>query len=486
MRAALYIRVSTDEQARDGFSIDAQKTLLIKKAEEFHYSITDYYIDDGYSAKDMKRPALKRLIEDVKEKKVDVVLFWRLDRFTRRSQDFHKMNETFTKHGAGIKSATEPVDTTTAIGRFQLELSVLLGQLERETTAERVHFVMEDRHMKGLRNGAEPPFGYDLIDGKLIPNPAHKEVVMRIFDLYKKNMGCLAIAKLFNREGVPYKEKWSYSTVYYIINNPVYCGKLRWNYRKLGGERTGKEIIVDSDHEPFITVEEFEYLHKLRERRRRIKRAATSDYPFTGILRCGRCGYTMIGHSRRNKNSTRRSYRCVGRFGYGVCDMPIISEDRLTRTFFEKLDAPQTELDKMVVSSQEDDRSHEVFEQLRKELEEIQKQKKRLQQGYLSGLFSAEDVRDNLEEFRKKEEYLTAQLEAAPTKEKSQWTYEEIVHQLREIKNYWDQIEDNSAKKNFLNDVFEHITINTDVQEAKGGPGYSVPIYIVGWDFKTM
>ena len=491
LRAAIYCRVSTDEQAREGFSIEAQKSNLIKKANESGYTIHDFYIDDGYSAKDMKRPALTRVIADVKQRKIDVVLFWRLDRFTRSSKDFHKIDEIFSQYGAGIKSATEPIDTTTAIGRFQLQLSVLLGQLERETTSERVHFVMEDRHLKGLRNGAVAPFGYELVEGQLIINTVESEVVKRIYTLYQQGKSCQYIAKQFNREGIPRRKagiKWQEFAVWYIIDNPVYCGKLRWNNRKLSGAKTGKEIIVEGKHESIISEDEFDRVKKIREHRKTEGRKATSEFPYTGVIKCARCGYGMIGGSRPVKNGVSRYYRCLGRFTYGVCDMPIIKEVSINEAFLQALSPDFEEVEKLYQINDEvavASESHDLRERLEAELDAIQKRKKKWQLAYASDVITLEELKDHTNDDKLKEEYIRSQLSEDPKTQRSHWSRDEIIQQLRQLHDLWYQIEDDTAKKNFLYDVFAYIAINTDVTAPKGGPGNRIKVYITGWDFKS-
>lgn len=490
MRAAIYIRVSTEEQAREGFSIDAQKTNLIKKANEAGYTISDFYIDDGYSAKDMKRPGLTRVIADVKQRKIDVVLFWRLDRFTRSSKDFHKIDEIFSQHQAGIKSATEPIDTTTAIGRFQLQLSVLLGQLERETTSERVHFVMEDRHMKGLRNGAVAPFGYDLVDGQLIINPIEAEIVKRIYDMYQSGKSCRYIAKLFNAEGVPKNDKvnkWSDFSVWYIIDNPVYCGKLRWNNRKLSGAKTGNAIIVEGKHEPIISEEFYDDIINIRLYRKKEGKKATSDFAFSGVIKCQRCGYGLIGGTRKVKNGTMRYYRCIGRYNYGVCNMPVIQEKSMNEAFLKALSPDFDGIEKLIVVNEVAAASEDIDLriQLESELESVLKRKKKWQVAYANDAITLEELKEHTNEDKQREDYLRSQLEKAPKMQKSHWSRDEIIQQLRQLHGLWYQITDETAKKNFLHEIFEYITINTDVTEAKGGPGRSVPVYITGWDFKS-
>jgi site-specific DNA recombinase len=495
MRAALYIRVSDEEQVREGYSIDAQKTLLLKKSQQLEYDVFDMYVDDGYSAKDMKRPALQKLLKDVEMNLFEVVLFWRLDRFTRKSKDFQKMMELLGAHNAGIKSATENIDTTTAFGRFSLELTVSLAQLERETTAERVHFVMEDRHRKGLRNGAVAPYGYDLVDGKLIINPIEAEVVKRIFSMYQKNSSFTHIAKRFNIEGISKGmkgAKWAAHSVYYILSNPIYCGKMRWNYRKLAGKKTGAEIIVDGSHEPIISEEDFEFVQSMREMRKRLGKKSTSDYSFTGVLRCGRCGYSMYGSSQaRTKGSPLgdklRYYKCQGRFNMGICDMPIINEASVSEAFvglISDLDKIESEIkaNQEVAAANE---SVQLAEHLKSRINEIQKRKKKWQLAYANDVLTLEELREHTEEDKKEEEYLRSQLGQMTETQKSPWSRDEIIQRIMALRDTWYQIDDEVAKKNFLNFAFEHITINTEVTKAKGGPGRRVPITITSWDFKS-
>lgn len=482
MRAALYIRVSTEEQGRDGFSIDAQKTLLIQLCEKEEWDIESFYIDEGYSAKDMKRPELQRLIKNLPS--LDVVIFWRLDRLTRNSRNFQQMQEVFSSHNVAIKSATENIDTTTAQGRFVLELSVSLAQLERETTAERVHFVMEDRHRKGLRNGAVAPFGYDLIDGVLTVNNEKADIVKKVFHLYLRNNGMLAIAKKFNQDPLmrKHKDKWNYTIVRYILMNPIYHGKLRWNYRKLSGKPTGKEIIVDSEHESIIDTATFEEAQRQIELRAERGKRVTSYYAFTGVLRCERCGYAMIGSSRKTKYDRKRFYKCLGRFNYGICTLPIISEESVIEAFLAALESPADTwgyFDLTKFKPEEETNK----ETLAYELRDIERRKKKLQEAYLAEAISLDDLKSHNDVLWEREKEISKVISITDKKDFVPWSKEEVIEQLKQLHKVWHQIEDEVAKKNFIQHVFDYIKINTDVEEAKGGPGRRVPIEIKGWGF---
>lgn len=137
-RAVDYTRVSTDEQAREGYSINSQRDYNLKFIESQNWDLVDSYVDDGYSAKDLIRPNMQRLINDAKARKFDVVVFYKLDRLVRSVSDLDKLLKIFDANNIGIRSVTEPFDTTTAIGRFLITLVAAIAQWERETISERV------------------------------------------------------------------------------------------------------------------------------------------------------------------------------------------------------------------------------------------------------------------------------------------------------------------------------------------------------------
>lgn len=252
MRGIQYIRVSDEEQAIEGYSIQAQKALLDRKFAEWGASIAGVYIDDGYSAKDLRRPDIQRLLAELGDIRPDFIAFWKLDRWTRQGRDWHALNDRLKLFGVTLRSAIgENLSETTAFERFNVGLNVLLGQFEREQISERVHFVMLERHQNGLRNGAKRPYGYDLVNGKLIINQEQAKVIRNIFNWYASGeKGFREIAVVLNNG--PRDREWNYSNVRYTLMNPVYCGKLRWNYRKASGKPTGQEVIAESDHEPII------------------------------------------------------------------------------------------------------------------------------------------------------------------------------------------------------------------------------------------
>src|SRR5690554_6076229 len=171
MKARIYIRVSTEDQAKEGFSLSAQEEKCKQFIEFNDWTYDGVYKDDGFSGKDLKRPAIQQLLRDIKQREFDALVVYRLDRLTRSVVDLHYLLDLFDKHKVMFKSATEPYETTSAIGRLFVSIVGSLAQWERENMIERVKVAMEKRALEGKRNGANPPYGYKLVDGQLIPHP---------------------------------------------------------------------------------------------------------------------------------------------------------------------------------------------------------------------------------------------------------------------------------------------------------------------------
>jgi site-specific DNA recombinase len=482
MRACLYFRVSTEEQAKEGFSIEAQRALLDRKCAEWNYTIIKTYNDEGYSAKNMKRPALQQLIKDSESQIFDVVVYWRLDRLTRSSKDFHKLVEQLNTNKVGIKSATEQIDTTTAVGRFQLELSVSLAQLERETISERVTFVMEERNRKGLRNGSPAPLGYTLNEGKLIIHEEKAKIVQRIFNLYLEGNGMKQIAYILTREGYKsgYDSLMSGASIKYILQNPVYIGLVRWNYIDKTRKKTNNANIAESKHAPLISNEEFKQVQDEIARRGTGGKAMTSHFLFSSVLRCGRCGYHMHGFSYLKKNVRYKTYRCGGKYDYGLCDFPYVNENAVVKAFLDMLTWDDSEMEKLVGESEDQVKQVDRTESMLRELEAITNRRKNLRAAYANDVITLAELKDDLAEDEEREKYLKEQINAPRMKS---WTKEALIEYMGQFKESWGLIDNDRAKKTFIQQTFESITIET-VPESKIGKGFRTRVFVPDFKFR--
>lgn len=464
LKTALYVRVSTEEQAKEGYSINAQIQRLTDFANSQGWEITHKFIDDGYSAKDLDRPEMQNMINCIKNNEFEVVLVYRLDRLVRSVMNLHELLTLFDEHRVMFKSATEMFDTTSAMGRFFITLVGAMAQWERENLGERVQMGMKRMFEEGKRPGASAPFGYDLVNGKLVVNHEEAKWVRFIFDSYKTK-GKRAIAEVLNKNGIKTRKGnyWQDGVVTYVANNPIYCGYLRWNYRKVSGNRTYNEMLIKGDHEPIISKEEFDEVQEIMKSRAGKGFKGDTHYPFTGVLRCARCGKPLIGAKRKKKNGFHRYYRCTGRTSYKICDLPFIPEKVIEKEFLTKL-----HFEDFIIQPQDD--FQEQIKELEKELSRIKNAISRTKKMYKWGDYESEiEYRNDLNDLKEQELELTQALESidAPI------DLEQIKQFQLQLKQNWQDYSLESRKL-FVSDIVSKIIVEV-IQESSGGPG-SAPI----------
>ncbi|WP_052947707.1 recombinase family protein [Aneurinibacillus tyrosinisolvens] len=397
MRAAIYIRVSTDEQAKEGYSIPAQKERLKQFVRSQDWSIYDYYLEEGFSAKDMNRPELRRMMEAVRSGKVDVVLVYRLDRLTRSVVDLYQLLDEFERYNVKFKSATEVYDTTSAIGRLFLTLVAALAQWERENLAERVRFGMEQMVYQKQRPGAPPPFGYNLENQMLVINREEETVVRHIFDRYINGAGMNKIAIECNRLGYRSKKGAGFTraTIHSILKNPCYYGALRWNYRDAANGKVNEPeqwIVIENVYPAIVDKETFELARQAMERRSgKHPRQLASVYIFSGLLRCNRCGGAMTGHTMTKKESEYRLQRYIcSNARLKTCDAPSLTDRLVEEAFVGELARiihMYSDIAKAVRKKGKRENPGEHPSPAR-ELEKIQKKRMRFQLAFAEGLLS--------------------------------------------------------------------------------------------------
>ncbi|MFY0546407.1 recombinase family protein [Brevibacillus sp. H7] len=424
MRTALYIRVSTEEQAKEGFSIAAQRDKLLSYLHSQGWTLCSIYTDEGFSAKNTSRPELQRLLADMRSGKLDVVLVYRLDRLTRSVLDLYQLLKEFDRYGVRFKSCTEVYDTTTAIGRLFITLVAALAQWERENLAERVKLGMGQMVREKKRPGGPPPYGYDIREGRLAINPHEAEVVRCIYRRFLSGFGPLQIAEELNRQG--YRGKmgapWSAGTVSHLLQNHVYSGTLRWNYA-LGGQRLNPPeewMLVEQSHPPIVEAETFDRVQQLMEKRRKTHpRALASDFIFSGILYCSRCGSAMSGktastRSASGKRYTNRYYLCKNKRS-GACQAPAIREDLVEQHLTETLLSYREETRSAVAEAAASTPLFTPRLALQEQLRKLAQKRQRWEEAYGEGLIPLDDYRRKLEAVKETEAALHKEIAADHT-----------------------------------------------------------------------
>jgi DNA invertase Pin-like site-specific DNA recombinase len=253
IRAAIYTRVSTEDQAKEGFSLDAQLEKLRAYCTARGWNIAGEYIDEGFSGRKTKRPAYTRMMEDIEQ--WDALLVIKMDRIHRNSKNFMLMMEDLSKKGKEFVSMMESLDTSTAMGRFVMDIIQRIAQLESEQIGERVYIGMEQKaKQNGGMLGFNIPYGYDYRKGKLYINPSEGATVQQIYSWYLSGKSIGEITKILNNTKLPTKKGgiWAKKTISNILKNPIYCGFLHW-----------KGYVNKSDHSPIITINDFNTVQKI-------------------------------------------------------------------------------------------------------------------------------------------------------------------------------------------------------------------------------
>ena len=282
--AAIYIRVSTDIQAEEGYSIEAQKEQLTAYCVSKGIKNYDYYIDGGWSGSNIDRPEMQRLIKDVKDDKISHVIVYKLDRLSRSQKDtLYLIEDVFNPHNVDFVSLNESMDTSTPMGRLMLGILSAFAQLERENIRMRTRMGMKERVKSGLwMGGGRVPFGYDYdsSQGILVPNKDAKKV-KQIYKLYIEGKSPQDIADLL---GLKYDK-----LVNQILVRKSNYGIIEYN----GEEYQGK-------HEPIISKETYDIAMQCMEQRK-TTRTNNSEHLLTGLIYCGKCGAKMRYQKWGNK-----------------------------------------------------------------------------------------------------------------------------------------------------------------------------------------
>ena len=254
---ALYTRVSTEDQAKEGFSLGAQEERLLAYCKARGWDVANKYVDDGHSGRSVKRPAYQKMMQ---EKDLwDALLVIKMDRIHRNARNFMEMMDNLQKWGKDFISATESLDTSTAMGRFVMDIIQRIAQLESEQIGERVYMGMSQKAKSGSGIlGSPVPYGYRTEGKKFSIVESEAEVVREIFRRYCDNYTLADICHYLKRKHVTTRNgnEWSKRVLAHIIHNPVYIGSLRWD-----------KVTRPGDHPAIIESEIFEEAQRISSSR---------------------------------------------------------------------------------------------------------------------------------------------------------------------------------------------------------------------------
>ena len=412
--AGIYIRVSTFDQAREGFSLREQEERLKEFCKFKRYNIYKVYQDAGISAKNDKRPAYQEMIEDVKKGNINVIVALKLDRLTRSVYDIEKLMKFVNDYECDIDCMADESNTTTSNGRMVMRIMTSVSQNEIEKCSERTKFGMAG----AIKNGHIPNrtgLGFKRENKKLVPDPLTKDIIVRIFDLYLECKSHQAIANIYNKEKVLGKTNWYDSTIQKILSNELYKGDY------VNGKRTKHPTYYENVIEPIVSKEKWEscQYQKLRNARH-YERTAT--YLFTNKLKCSKCGNFLGGHATTKTNGKKYYY-----YKCNTC-----------KTYFNEIDIEKELKAFMLELAKQDDLINNYYtpfikskledktEDYKKEIKDLDKQLDRIKTAYIKGVVKLEDFDKEIKHI----EYQKSDLEK---RQKEQKQYELLSFTLNDL-----------------------------------------------------
>src|SRR5574344_2037007 len=394
--AGLYIRVSTEDQAREGFSLKEQEKRLRAMCEYKRYEVYKIYKDSGISAKTGNyRPAFEELLQDIKDKKCNTIVVLKLDRLTRSVYDWENILKFLEENDAYLDCANDDINTTNANGKMISRILTSVSQQEIERTSERTKIGLAG----AIKAGHIPhhaPLGYKHEDKKLVINYSSKDVVVRIFNMYHDGLSYKKISNILNDEKVLGKTNWRDSTILNLLENPIYKGDF------LHGKRTKHPTYYENVVEPIVTKEYWEEC-QIQQKKNSRSYKRTLNYLFLQKLKCPKCKRILGGKATTKKNGNVYYY-------YYCNDCKInIKENSIEGAFDEFMDSI-VEYDS-IVNQYFLPMIKQKVENPREELEkEIKNQKDRftrIREAYIEKVFTLEEYNKE----RKKVEEIIENLE---------------------------------------------------------------------------
>ena len=415
-KCGLYLRVSTEDQAREGFSLPEQRERLETFCKFKGYEIIDYYEDAGISAKTGNhRPEFERLKNDIKAKKINTIVALKLDRITRSIYDWENLMTFLDENNAYLDCVNDEINTTSANGKMISRLLMSVSQNEIERTSERTKIGLAG----AIKNGHIPhvaPLGYKREDKKLVIDYSAKDIVIRIFNMYYNGLSYKKISNVLNEEKVLGKDNWRDSTIMGILENEIYKGDF------VHGKRTKHPTYYEDVVAPIISKEMWADCQVQKKKNSRsYKRTLT--YLYLQKLKCPKCGRVLGGKATTKKNGNTYFY-------YYCNDCKIEFKEKVINDYFSQFISELVEYDSVVnqfflpMIKQKFD---EPREQLEKEINEQKNKLERIKKAYINGAFELKEYNEEKKIVENAIEELQSKLETTDCTEELKFTPKDIL-----------------------------------------------------------
>ncbi len=437
IKAGLYARVSTDSQL-EGYSIDAQKEFLISYAKSKDYTEFEFYIDGGYSGKDLNRPAIQRLIEDCKNHKIDAVFVFKLDRISRSQRDtLYLIEEVFNKYDVSFISMRENFDTSSPFGKAMIGVLSVFAQLERETILERTRIGLKKRAEAGLwRGGGKIPFPYryDRNTGTLVPIPEQVELLHKMISLYISGKSFNAIGNIVGMD-----ESMVETRILSITNT----GKVPY-----------RDEVFDGQHEAVVSDELYEEILRVNKVRSREK--YERHYLLSGKVYCGDCGAKY----RYQKWGKRLIMYC---YSQQKSKPKYIKDPNCKNKRWDTFEVEDAVLEELFKMSLDIDLFKKTFNiatvnvknELKTRLEEIKKQINNLLNFIASGI-AVDETNKKITELEKEKEMIEEKLISSDQKEKDNKV---SLNMIKNLKATWFDM-DFDEQRRIIEHLIDKVIVN--------------------------
>ena len=386
-KVAIYTRVSTSHQVEEGFSLDTQRERLTQICKANNYEIYKVYEELGKSGKNTNRPAFQEMMEDMRNKKFSKILIMKLDRISRSVADLEQIISELQKYNCEFESASEKIDTSSAMGLMFTRLLGIFAQFERERISERIRDVFQEKIQHGGAVTGSLPIGYKIstnsVGNKIVVKDETKEQFTNdIFKTYEKTQSLYKTAEILNNKypNLVYNGGFVGNDIKHLIENEMYYGKYRDN---------------SNFCEPYLTYEKWEQLNIIRKRFN-IKNTKKEIYMFSGLLEA-QCGHRLIGYRYDTKQGPTLAYRCLEYVNHRTCESNQILERVIEQKVLTLIPITVNDYIKQIeVSSRNGTIDYD------KEIKKLESDKKRIVNSYIKGWIKEEEANNQINDIDEK------------------------------------------------------------------------------------
>lgn len=433
MRVVIYVRVSTQEQAKEGYSIQEQIDRLQKYCEAMGWTVVKVYTDPGYTGATMDRPALNQMIRDIKAGRADKVVVYKLDRLSRSQLDtLYLIEKVFIQNNTDFVSMNENFDTSTPFGRAMIGILAVFAQLEREQIRERMQMGKEARAKEGKFGGSwAVPIGYDYIPEKdaLIINEYERMQVLEVFDMFFAGVGIKRIEKIMAEKGFKHKHgTWNDKTIRNVMRSRTYLGYIK--HRNNWYKGAHDPIISEATHEKAVKM-----LDERKADYEKNRRPGRAQSYLGGLLLCKHCGakyHKITGQKLKNGNQLFYYY-CASR---SKRNSVIIKDPNCKNKHWRMAELDEAVFNQVKMLGTDPEYFDSVIEEktdknrpdiIRAEIEKIDSQIMKLMDLYVIGNMPIDVLQARTYELGEQKEKLEAELQAIEQDEQSAMSKKEAL-----------------------------------------------------------